>query len=134
MYIDWNGAVSPCTFYPFSVHNIKDIYVGEGDLNTAVFSPLLTKIRDWQREYFDDKPNYEKGNLLVPCPIRDHHRQARAVVDEVNAKPIDEDGARALGDSAYGRGMIEYGKKVDCLSCSLWKEHYLVPERRKQSV
>ena len=134
MYIDWNGAISPCAFYPFSVHNVKDIYAGEGDLNTAVFSPLLTEIRNWQREYFDDRPNYEKGNLLVPCPIRDHHRQARAVVDEVNAKPIDEDGARALGDSAYGRGMIEYGKKVDCLSCSLWKEHYLVPERRKQSV
>jgi MoaA/NifB/PqqE/SkfB family radical SAM enzyme len=74
MYIDWNGAVSPCAFYPFSVHNIKDIYAGGGDLNTALFSPLLTGIRDWQREYFDDKPNYEKGNLLVPCPIRDHHR------------------------------------------------------------
>jgi MoaA/NifB/PqqE/SkfB family radical SAM enzyme len=134
MYIDWNGSVAPCAFYPFSVHNIKDIYVGEGDLNTAVFSPLLTKIRDWQREYFDDKPNYEKGNLLVPCPIRDHHRQARAVVDEVNAKPIDEDGARALEDSAYGRGMIEYGEKVDCLSCPLWEEHYLTPQRRKQSA
>jgi MoaA/NifB/PqqE/SkfB family radical SAM enzyme len=134
MYIDWNGSVAPCAFYPFSVHNIKDIYVGEGDLNTAVFSPLLTKIRDWQREYFDDKPNYEKGNLLVPCPIRDHHRQARAVVDEVNAKPIDDDGARALEDSAYGRGMIEYGEKVDCLSCPLWEEHYLTPQRRKQSA
>jgi len=134
MYIDWNGAISPCAFYPFSVHNIKDIYAGEGDLNTAVFSPIMTKVRDWQREYFDDRPDYEKGNLLVPCPIRDHHRQARAVVDEVNAKPIDEDGARALEDSAYGRGMIEYGKKVDCLSCSLWKKRYLTPKRKKQSA
>ena len=95
---------------------------------------MLTKIRNWQREYFDDRPNYERGNLLVPCPIRDHHRRARAVVDEVNAKPIDKDGAHALEDSAYGRGMIEYGKKVDCLSCSLWKERYLAPAREKQSA
>jgi len=134
IYIDWNGAISPCAFYPFSVHNVKDIYADGGDLNTAIFSPLLTGIRNWQREYFDDRLNYEKGNLLVPCPIRDHHRQARAVVDEVNAKPIDEDGARALEDSAYGRGMIEYGEKVDCLSCSLWKEQYLTSKRGKQSA
>ncbi len=134
IYIDWNGTIAPCAFYPFSVHNIKDIYTDGGNLDTAVFSPLLTKIRNWQREYFDDRPNYERGNLLVPCPIRDHHRRARAVVDEVNAKPIDKDGAHALEDSAYGRGMIEYGKKVDCLSCSLWKERYLAPAREKQSA
>jgi len=134
MYIDWNGAISPCAFYPFSVHNIKDLYAAGGDLNTALFAPLFTKIRSWQREYFDDKPNYEKGNLLVPCPIRDHHRQARAIVDEVNARPIDEDGARALGDSSYCRGMIEYGEKVDCLSCSLWKERYLALKKQMKSA
>lgn len=134
MYIDWNGTVAPCAFYPFSVNNIRDIYAQNGDLNTAIFSPLLMKIRNWQREYFINRPNSEKGNLLVPCPIRDHHRQARAIVDEVNAMPIDDDGARALEDSAYGQGMTEYGQKVDCLSSSIWKEQYLMSKKEKQSA
>ncbi len=131
-YIDWNGAVTPCAFNPFSVHNIKDIYAEGGDLDTALFSPLLTETRNWQREYFDDRPNPERGNLLVPCPIRDHHRRMRAIIDKVKAVPIDQDGERALEDSAYGTGMAEYGDKVGCLSCSLWKEHYLALDRKKE--
>jgi MoaA/NifB/PqqE/SkfB family radical SAM enzyme len=131
-YIDWNGSVAPCAFNPFSVDNIKEVYAEEGDLNTVLFSSLLTETRNWQREYFDDKPNHERGNLLVPCPIRDHHRRMRAIIDKVHAVPIDDDGAHALADSAYGRGMAEYGDKVDCLSCPLWKEQYLAPYRTKQ--
>jgi MoaA/NifB/PqqE/SkfB family radical SAM enzyme len=131
-YIDWNGAVAPCAFNPFSTHNIKEVYQSGGDLNTVVFSPLYTEVRDWQRKYFYDRPNYDKGNLLVPCPIRDHHREMRAIIDRTNATPIDDNGAKALKDPAYGKGLAEYGDEVGRLSCPLWEEHYLAPHRRKQ--
>lgn len=133
-YIDWNGAVAPCAFNPFSTHNIKEVYASGGDLNTVVFSPLFTEIRNWEREYFYDRHNCDKGNLLVPCPIRDHHREMRAIIDRANAIPIDDNGAKALKDPAYGKGLAEYGDKVDCLSCPLWKERYLTPERKRQSA
>jgi MoaA/NifB/PqqE/SkfB family radical SAM enzyme len=133
-YIDWNGSVAPCAFNPFSLHNIKEVYAEGGDLNTVCFDSLMTETRHWQRDYYDDRSLDQKGNLFVPCPIRDHHGEMRAVIDKVKAKPIDEDGKHALADSDYGRGMIEYGEKVDCLSCSLWKEHYLALKRRKQSA
>jgi MoaA/NifB/PqqE/SkfB family radical SAM enzyme len=32
-YIDWNGAVSPCVFVPYSPVNIKDVYARGGTLN-----------------------------------------------------------------------------------------------------
>ena len=132
-YIDWNGSVAPCAFNPFSMHNIKEVYAAGGDLNTVFFSPLFIEVRNWQREYFYDRPVYEKGNLIVPCPIRDHHRRMRAIIDKVHAKPIDEDGAKALKDASYGKGLAEYGDKVGRLSCSLWEKHYLVYEQRKMA-
>jgi len=133
-YIDWNGAVAPCAFNPFSVHNIKDIYANGGDLNTVVFSSLFKDIREWQRKYFYDKPNYERGNLLTPCPIRDHHREMRAIIDKDNAVPIDENGVKALEDPAYGKGLAEYGDKVGNISCPIWEEQYLTSKMRKQSA
>jgi MoaA/NifB/PqqE/SkfB family radical SAM enzyme len=33
MYIDWNGAVSPCAFVPYSPVNVKDVYKRGGTLN-----------------------------------------------------------------------------------------------------
>ncbi|RKX21172.1 MAG: radical SAM protein [Candidatus Zixiibacteriota bacterium] len=132
-YIDWNGAVAPCAFNPFSVHNIKDVYASGGDLNTVVFSSLFKDVRNWQRKYFYDKPNCERGNLLVPCPIRDHHREMRAIIDKVHALPIDENGAKALEDHAYGEGLAEYGDKVGHISCPIWEEKYLLPERKRMA-
>jgi len=133
-YIDWNGSVAPCAFNPFSNHNINNVYAKGGNLNTVVFGKLFKDIRKWQSEYFNDRPNHLKGNLLVPCPIRDHHEKMRTIIDKVNAVPIDESGAIALEDSAYRKGMAEYGDKIGCLSSHLWEKRYLAPERRKQSA
>ena len=130
-YIDWNGTVSPCAFNPFSVDNIKDVYARGGDLNTVVFSSLFKELRKWQREYFYNKPNCQKGNLVVPCPIRDHHQQMREIIDKVNGKPIDENARQTLEDPAYLTGMVEYGKKFDRLTSHLWEERYMVPESKR---
>lgn len=130
LYIDWNGSVAPCVFNPFCVHNIKEVYAAGGDLNTVVLSPLFTKIRQWQKDYFYERPNHEKGNLIAPCPYRDHHREMRAIIDKVHAQPIDENGRLALEDSMYGEGMMEYGKEFSRLSDAIWETRYLEQERK----
>jgi len=131
-YIDWNGSVAPCVFNPFSVHNIKEVYAEGGDLNTVVLSPFGEKIRIWQRDYFFDKPNDQKGNLIAPCPYRDHHRKMRAIIDSNHAAPIDENGRLALADHEYDEGMVNYGKEFGSLSYRIWEDHYLDPERKHQ--
>jgi MoaA/NifB/PqqE/SkfB family radical SAM enzyme len=130
LYIDWNGSVAPCAFNPFCVHNVNDMFAGGGDLNTVLFSPFFEKIRNWQKDYFLNRPAAEAGNLLAPCPIRDHHRQMRDIIAETGAKAIDEDSARALEDSTYYERMVQYGRDIDEVSRGIWDEEYLKDERR----
>ena len=42
-------------------------------------------------------------NLFMPCPMRAHHALAHETVKVFDAKPRDEDAARAIPDSQYRR-------------------------------
>ncbi len=133
-YIDWNGNCSPCAFYPYKTHNIKEVYKNGGDLNTVLLSPFFTSIRKWQDDYSYRKPTFEMGNQIVPCAIKDHYENAKKTIIETGAQPIDQPAALALTDEEYAKGLIKYGEEVDKLTQPIWEQEYIGPEKAKLRI
>jgi MoaA/NifB/PqqE/SkfB family radical SAM enzyme len=124
-YIEWNGNVTPCVFNPYSVHNINDVYANGGDLNTVLFSPFMKGIREWQDNYCLKRAKNEVGNLMRPCPIRDHYAVMRKLIEDCGASPTDENAEEALKDEEYQRGLTAYGEEIEKLTGDIWKKEYL---------
>lgn len=130
-YINWNGDVTPCVFFPYSTHNIYKIYETGGTINDVLFSGLFRDLRRWQIEYGyskEGKSDKEKmGNWLAPCPIRDHHRIAQEMIRKNDAKPIDLPAQEALLDEKYQTMLEEYGERVGLLTRGDWERDYIQP-------
>jgi len=125
LHIDWNGAVSPCVFVPYSPVNIKDIYARGGTLNDVWAEPFFADIRAWQREYGLGQPTQERvGNWLAPCIIRDHHETLRRLMAMHEPEPTDPNAREALLDEEYYRGLAVYDREWQALSGQVWEEHY----------
>ncbi|RME01962.1 MAG: radical SAM protein [Calditrichaeota bacterium] len=133
-YIDWNGNVSPCVFFPYSKHNIVQIYKEGGNINTALTSPYFQSLRKWQQEYGYGRPPDQVKNQIVPCPIRDHYRLAYKVISEHGAQPIDPESAEALKDKEYRDGLAAYGDRVSELTADIWEQEYIGPERKRKAA
>ena len=131
IYIEWNGNITPCVFYPYSKNNIKDIYANGGNLNDALKSDLMAGIRNWQREYGFRKKGDEVKNLIAPCSIRDHYEFTHKLIKDTGAKPIDADAAEALKDPLYYKGLVEYDKKFMSLTEDIWRDHYINGKKAK---
>lgn len=125
IYIEWNGNVTPCVFYPYSKNNIKDIYANGGNLNDALKSDLMVAIRDWQRDYGFRKRGNNVKNMIAPCSIRDHYDFAHDLIKKTGAKPIDEDAAEAIKDPLYYKGMVDYDQKFQALTSPIWQNEYV---------
>jgi len=125
IYIEWNGNVTPCVFYPYSKNNIKDIYAAGGNLNDALKSDLMVAIRKWQRDYGFRKRGHEVKNMIAPCGIRDHYEFTHKLLIDTGAKPIDPDAAEALKDPLYYKGMVEYDKEFEALTKDMWQNDYI---------
>lgn len=119
-YIDWNGAVSPCVFLPYSPLNIKEVYARGGTLNAVWADPFFRSLRDWQLKY-----KQENGNGLAPCPNRDHHSDLQRMLREHEPDPIDANAAAALLDPDYVQGLAQYDATYQSLTGDLWENHYL---------
>ncbi len=128
LYIDWNGAVSPCVFVPYSPVNVNDIYAKGGTLNDIWANPFFADIRDWQEGYLKDK-----GNWLAPCLNRDHHGVLSQLIAKHEPEPIDESAKAALLDPDYGKGLEHYGELYENLSGPIWREHYLKDQSQKEA-
>jgi MoaA/NifB/PqqE/SkfB family radical SAM enzyme len=125
LYIDWNGAVTPCVFVPYSPVNIRDVYTSGGTLNDVWKAPFFAGIRDWQAKY-----RKEKGNWLAPCINRDHHRELQTLIARHEPEPTDDNARKALLDPDYARGMEEYDAAYQALSNPLWQKYYLQPREQ----
>ncbi len=125
LYIDWNGTVTPCAFFPYSPVNIIEVYEKGGNLNDIYNQPFFETIRRWQDVYGYKKEPDKVGNFIIGCPIRDHYKVARNIIDMFNAQPEDESAKQALEDKEYYNGMIEYDLKLKKLFDPYWKEIYL---------
>jgi len=125
LYINWNGDVTPCVFIPYKLHNIYDVYKSGGNLDTILNSPLFKAIREWQIDYSFMKNSGEMGNQIMPCIIRDHHKEFMEIVRKTGAQPIDELARAALEDDEYHQGLIEFDKEFAKLTEPIWEQCYL---------
>jgi MoaA/NifB/PqqE/SkfB family radical SAM enzyme len=125
LYIDWNGNVMPCVFVPYTVGNVRTDFFDRGKtLQDIIETPFFQKLRNWQNNYSFKKPAKETGNEIVPCPIRDHHREFHIIAEETEAKPVDATTERSFKDKQYVDELTDIGKKVDELTRDIWVQKY----------
>jgi MoaA/NifB/PqqE/SkfB family radical SAM enzyme len=124
-YIDWNGNIAPCVFFPYYLANIYDIYRENKTLNDVYHSPYFQSIRKWQDDYGYAQPPHNVDNLIVPCLIRDHYAEAYELISRFDAKPSDANAEAALKDAEYRKGMTNYGKAVKSLTQDTWEKEFL---------
>lgn len=117
-YIDWNGNITPCVFFPYSTLNVHDVYSRRSNLSEAINNEFFQSIRGWQEHYQNDGEYV--GNMFRPCPIRDHHAVAQEIIENYDPMPIDPDAAKALTDKEYQKRMVEYGEKIGELLEPMW--------------
>jgi len=124
-YILWTGEITPCVFVPFKDKNnelntVYNIYKNNKTLTDAINSDFFKAIRQWQDDYWRNKPAHKCGNLLMPCIIRDHSKEFENLAKEY-AVPIDE-GAKAYMGLIHTGKMPEYNKKLAELTDPLWEK------------
>ena len=124
LYIDWNGAVSPCVFVPYSPVNVQEVYARGGTLDDVWANPFFAGIRDWQEHYWLGQRNW-----LAPCIIRDHHAEFRRLVSQYEPDPTDDSARKALLDADYARGLERYDEQYQALSGPVWMKQYLHEQR-----
>ena len=126
-YVDWNGKVMPCVFAPYGAGNINDIYRdNKMTLNDIWNLPFYSGIRKWQRDFgFGEKRATKNGNLLRPCPYRDHHKQFLKWIEEYDIEPEDSSAKELLAKSDISKKMIKYDKELESLFDPIWEKDYL---------
>ncbi len=117
-YLDWQANVYPCVFFPYAAANLKEIYEKGGNLNDLINLPLHKKIREWQFKY------WKEGDLLRPCPIRDHYLMAKKFVIETQAKPADQSAEEILNNPDYEKKMAEYDFELERKTRLIWEKVY----------
>ncbi len=133
-HIDWNGNVSPCAFFPYWIDNVYDIYSSKRPLSALLMSDYFKSIRKWQDSYAYKKQGTEMGNLLRPCPIRDHYRFAHRLIKKANAKPLDDSAAQALSDPEYRDKLIAYDEEIKALLDPIWRKRFLSQKKETPKV
>ncbi len=123
-YIDWNGNIMPCVFVPYHVDNIKDLFSRGKSLGDALQSKLFRNGRKWQKDYGFENPDH-RGNLLMPCSIRDHYENFKYNILTPDAKGEDEDAEIALLDPEYERLMKKFDQELQRLTENIFYEKYL---------
>jgi len=125
LYIDWNGNVMPCVFIPYYVDNICEVYENGGNLNSILSSPFFEEIRKWQCQYAYGKPPLEQENLILPCPMRDHHQAIYEILKkQPTIQPADGPAREAREDSAYHEGLMVYDESLRQRIDPVWQREY----------
>jgi MoaA/NifB/PqqE/SkfB family radical SAM enzyme len=119
-YIDWNGAVTPCVFMPYSPVNIRDAYAQGKTLNDVWQDPFFQAVRQWQYDYVEDG-----RSTIAPCPNRDHHDELERLLVQYEVVPTDSNAADTLVDPDYTRGLVAYNRRFEALTDGIWQEHYV---------
>jgi MoaA/NifB/PqqE/SkfB family radical SAM enzyme len=128
-YIDWNGNVSPCVFFPYAIDNIYSVYEQGRSLDDVLMNPMFKNIREWQNEYGYMQPPERVDNYIVPCPMRDHYDTAYTLIKQFGAKPMDQNAASALEDADYRQKLAEHGRRTKALTQEFWESEFLNPEK-----
>ncbi len=126
-YIDWNGNMAPCAFFPYYLANVYDVYKEGKTINDVLLSPYFSSIRKWQNDYGYAQPPEKVQNYIVPCIMRDHYETAHSLISEFGAKPLDVNAANALEDADYQSKMKTYGKDVKSITQKYWEDTFMGP-------
>ncbi len=124
-YIDWNGNISPCVFFPYKAANVYRLYERGESLSDLLTGQYFQAIRSWQDDYV--RGSHRVGNLFLPCPMRDHYAFAHKTVTDFEAEPMDRDAARALSDPEYRERMVAYNDRVERMLEPLWEQEVYPP-------
>jgi MoaA/NifB/PqqE/SkfB family radical SAM enzyme len=127
-YIDWNGAVTPCVFMPYSPLNIRDVYAKGKTLNDVWQHPFFQAVRQWEYDYVDDG-----RSMIAPCPNRDHHDELECLLMRYEPEPTDANAAETLIDPDYTRGLVAYNRRFQALTDPIWESRYLSGRTRSAS-
>jgi MoaA/NifB/PqqE/SkfB family radical SAM enzyme len=128
-YIDWNGAVTPCVFMPYSPVNIRDVYAQGKSLNDVWQEPFFQAVRQWQYDYIEDG-----RSMITPCPNRDHHDELERLLMQYEPDPTDTNAAETLIDPEYTRGLVAYNRRFEAITGSIWENRYLHRKAAKDEL
>ena len=124
--VDWNGAVMPCVFMPYAPANVNKVFAAGGTIEDIWKEPFFAGVRSWQKDYgFHEPSKMADGNLLMACPIRDHHKELRRIVLEYEPDPVDDNAQQALLDPGYAEGLFAYDEALEGLTRPIWERQYL---------
>jgi MoaA/NifB/PqqE/SkfB family radical SAM enzyme len=124
-HIDWNGNVSPCVFFPFVAANVNEIYKRGGTLEEVLRTPLFEKIRQWQKNYGYTTELNSHTDWLRPCPIRDHFKEAVAIIKESHAQPTDFLLPEVIDSEKFISEMDNYNQALEEATKPIWNQLYL---------
>jgi radical SAM protein with 4Fe4S-binding SPASM domain len=101
-YIDWNGNIMPCVFVPYYTHNVKEMFSKGQRLSEIYNTEMFKKGREWQKNYHDK--DGKLGNMLMPCSIRDHHKEFMEIINSCNVK-FEDESACSFSSKEYHKNM-----------------------------
>jgi MoaA/NifB/PqqE/SkfB family radical SAM enzyme len=123
-YLDWDGNIAPCVFFPYAIANVYRMYEEGKTISDVLFTEYFTRIRNWQADYRGNEGKSTVKNLFCPCPIRDHHQFAEELIHEHDVQPLDPDARAAYDDEDYHRRMRDYDKRLQELLDPMWEEEF----------
>ena len=124
VHVAYNGNLSPCAFNPFSDTNLIDVYTKGGNISEAVEnSKLLRLMRKWQEDYGFNKKG-ETGNLMMPCPVRDHFVDYAKIIKESGANSVDSDCFIDINDPVLAKKFTDYDVELKKELDPLWEERF----------
>lgn len=121
-YIDWNGNIMPCVFIPYYQDNVHDLFKKGKKIQDALFTDLFVKGRSWQTHHFAKDGKVQ--NLLMPCFIRDHHKDFLKTMDGVKLTPEDASAKAALSSEKYHKDLMAFDEELAKLTDSYWEKEY----------
>jgi MoaA/NifB/PqqE/SkfB family radical SAM enzyme len=124
LHVNYNGNISPCAFNPFSDTNLLEVYSEGGNIASAVEnSRLLKRMRQWQEDYGYGKK--ETGNLMMPCPIRDHFADYLEIIKKTGARYVADDIFVDINDQVLVEKMKKYSAELKKELDPVWEERFL---------
>jgi len=80
-------------------------------------------MRQWQKDYGFQKGE-ETGNLMMPCPVRDHFSQYIQMIKKAGATPVADDCYIDIDDPVLLQKFNEYDARLKQELDPVWEERF----------